>query len=113
MTGADAIRPDPYASNEDWAAAGIPLPGLGSDYRVVEVEVLDDHRLLVRHRDGVSGVVCFEPSRFAGAFAALSDPALFRQAHVEHGAVVWNDDVDLAPDNMHRHLFAFGEWVLW
>lgn len=109
---AAAVRPDPYASNEEWAAAGISLPGIKSDYRVAAVVAVNDETLRVTHCDGVDGYVRFERSAFCGVFQPLADPALFRQAHVEHGAVIWNDDLDLAPDNMHRHLFAFGEWVL-
>ena len=109
---AASIRPDPHASNEDWTAAGIPLPGPRSDYRVVKVDVIDEFTLHVTHRDGVQGYVKFELSAFRGIFESLLDPALFRQARVEYGAVVWSDEIDISPDNMHRHLFAFGEWVL-
>lgn len=105
-------RPDPYASNEDWEAAGIALPSSQSDYRVARVEAIDASTLYVTHRDGVEGFVRFEPSAFHGIFEPLRDSALFKQAHVECGVVSWSDEIDLAPDNMHRHLFAFGEWVL-
>ena len=111
MTGA-AVRPDPFASNEEWAAGGFPLPARDSDYRVTAVEVVDDATLHVTHRDGVQGYVRFEPLAFSGPFQPLSNPAVFRQARVEGGAVVWSREIDLAPDNMHRHLFAFGDWVL-
>lgn len=111
MTGVMA-RPDPFASNEAWAAAGITLPSATSDYRVTAVEPVDATTLHVTHRDGVQGYVRFEPSAFRGPFQPLGDPAVFKRAHVEHGAVVWSDEIDLAPDNMHRHLFAFGEWLL-
>ena len=112
MTVVCSIKPDPFASNEDWAAAGIPLPGPNSDYCVVDVEVVNDHTLHVTHKDGIQGDVRFEESAFRGIFEPLKDPTLFGRAYVEHGAVVWSDEIDLAPDNMHRHLYAFGEWVL-
>lgn len=35
------------------------------------------------------------------AFAALSDTNLFVRAHVEHGVVVWNDEIDLSPDTLY------------
>jgi len=107
-----ATRPDPFASNEAWRAAGIPVPGEGADYRVRSVEALNSHVLHVEHCDGVKGTVCFTEAAFRGAFEPLRNPTLFKEARVEHGWVVWNDDLDLAPDNMHRHLFAFGEWIL-
>lgn len=110
--GVTLARPDPFASNEEWLAAGREVPGPGSDYRVARVEVVNACTLYVTHCDGVRGHVRFEASAFCGIFKSLSDPAVFRQAHVDHGAVIWSDELDLAPDNMHRHLFAFGEWVL-
>jgi hypothetical protein len=105
-------RPDPFASNEDWAAAGISLPLADTDYWVSHVDAVGPLTLHVRHKDGVEGTVRFEQSALRGVFEVLNDPAIFAQVHVEHGAVTWPDEIDLAPDNMHRHLYAFGEWVL-
>jgi hypothetical protein len=109
---AASVRPDPYASNEDWAAAGITLPPANSDYWVAHVEVVGPLALHVRYRDGVEGSVRFEKSALRGVFEALDDPAIFAQVHAEDGAVTWPNEIDISPDNMHRHLFAFGEWVL-
>jgi hypothetical protein len=109
---AASARPDPYASNEDWALAGIPLPPKGADYRVAHVEVVGPLTLHVRHADGVEGMVRFEQSALQRVFAPLNDPKFFGQAFSEDGAVRWPNDLDISPDNMHRHLFAFGEWVL-
>ena len=106
------VRPDPYASNEDWAAAGISLPGKNSNYCVSHVEAVGPLTLHVRHADGVEGTVRFEESHLRGVFAPLRDPKVFSQAYAEDGAVRWSDELDISPDNMHRHLFAFGEWVL-
>ena len=107
-----SVRPDPYASNEDWAAAGILLPGEDADYSVSNVEVVGPLMLRVRHADGVEGIVRFEESHLRGIFAPLREPEFFEQAKAEFGAVRWPNDLDISPDNMHRHLFAFGEWVL-
>lgn len=35
------------------------------------------------------------------AFAALRDEALFQRAHVQHGTVVWTDEIDLSPDTLY------------
>jgi hypothetical protein len=35
------------------------------------------------------------------AFAALKEPAQFMRARVEHGVVVWAEDIDLAPDTLY------------
>lgn len=79
----------------------------------MKVEVAGPLTLLVEHRDGTSGYVRFEHSGLRGVFEKLGDPDYFAQVGIAHGAVSWpNEDPDLAPDNMHRHLQADGEWVL-
>ena len=84
-----------------------------SPYTVTKVEVAGPLTLLVEHHDGTSGYVRFEPSHLRGVFEKLGDPAYFGQVGILHGAVSWpNEDPDLAPDNMHRHLKRDGEWIL-
>jgi hypothetical protein len=48
----------------------------------------------------------------AGVFAQLADFALFAQVLVEHGAVTWPGDLDLAPDAMYSEIKSHGEWIL-
>ena len=108
-------RPDSYASyasNEDWAGAGFPVPAPGENYGVVAVRVIGPLTLWVEHADGTQGEIRFMPDHLNGVFEQLRDPAVFAQVRVEHGAVTWPGELDIAPDNMHRHLAAFGEWVL-
>jgi hypothetical protein len=92
-----------------------PLIRPSMPWRVASVEALTGFRLHVRFLDGVEGMVDMSAlvrSADAGVFAALADPAVFRQAHVLHGAVTWLGDLDLAPDAMHRAITASGEWIL-
>ena len=72
-------------------------------WRVVTVDALPDFRLHVQFVDGTKGVVALSAlvhSPSAGVFAALADSALFNQVFVEHGAVTWPGEIDLAPDAM-------------
>lgn len=39
-------------------------------------------------------------------FAALADPALFAEVRIEHGAVAWPGEIDLAPDAMWDHVYG-------
>ena len=39
------------------------------------------------------------------AFAALRDINLFMRAHVAHGVVVWNEEIDLSPDTLYLRGF--------
>jgi hypothetical protein len=47
-----------------------------------------------------------------GVFAALKDPETFARVFVDHGAVAWPGDIDLAPDAMYSEIKQHGEWVL-
>ena len=86
---------------------------MASPYTVIKVEVAGPLTLFVEHRDGTSGYVRFEPSHLYGVFEKLKDPQYFEQVGILHGAVSWpNEDPDIAPDNMHRHLKRDGEWIL-
>ncbi len=73
-------------------------------WRVAAVEALPGFRLHVRFVDGTEGTVdltTLVQSPSAGVLAALADPSLFKQVFVEHGAVTWPGEIDLAPDAMY------------
>jgi len=42
----------------------------------------------------------------------LRDPALFSAVYVDHGAVTWPGEIDLAPDAMHDEIRAKGIWIV-
>ena len=79
---------------------------------VVDVKPLEDFGLFVRFADGVTGEVRFAPAHFTGVFAALKDLAFFKQVYVDHGAVAWPGQIDLAPDAMYQEIKAKGILVL-
>jgi hypothetical protein len=84
-------------------------------WRVSTVEVLKDFKLRVRFLDGTEGVVEMDAlvhSADAGVFAELSGPERFAEAYVEHGAVTWPGEIDLAPDAMYRAIKDTGVWIL-
>lgn len=71
------------------------------------VQALPDFRLHVRFVDSTQGIVDlsgFVHSDNAGVFAVLTDPAMFEQVFVEHGAVTWPGEIDLAPDAMYARI---------
>lgn len=84
-------------------------------WTVVDVRPLPGHRLKVRFVDGTEGEV--DASRLilgpdAGVFQALRDPKLFAQVGLDHGAVTWSGNLDLAPDAMYDEIKAKGRWVI-
>ncbi|HEY4697368.1 MAG TPA: DUF2442 domain-containing protein [Gallionella sp.] len=91
------------ADTEQNRAAGIEpqIP-----WRVTKVEALPSFRLHVQFVDGTKGMVDMASflKRDCGVFKALRNVEVFNAVHVEHGAVTWPEELDLAPDRMHDEL---------
>ena len=51
-------------------------------------------------------------SKEAGVFIVLRDPQLFKSVYLDHGAVTWPGNLDLAPDAMYDVIKDKGEWVV-
>lgn len=79
---------------------------------VVEVKPLEALGLFVRFTDGLMGEVRFKPEHLSGVFEPLKGPAYFKQVYVDHGAVAWPGQIDLAPDAMYQEIKAKGVWIL-
>lgn len=82
------------------SAAGLKTPA----WRVVEVRALPGYRLSLRFADGTRGEIGMSRlihAEDAGVFATLREERAFEDAHIEHGAVMWSDRVDLAPDALY------------
>lgn len=76
-------------------------------WRVVSVQALPDFKLSVQFVDGTQGVIDLTHkvhASNAGVFAVLADPSFFAQVFVEHGAVTWPGEIDLAPDAMYTQV---------
>jgi len=100
---------------QDRTAEMTPPLRPAAPWRVAHMEVLSDFRLHVRFNDGTEGTVelaGFLNSTSAGIFAALRDEALFRQARIKLGAVSWPNNLDLAPDAMHREIREHRTWIV-
>ena len=84
-------------------------------WRVVDVQALSGHRLMVRFVDDTEGEVDVSKLIFGrnpGVFRALRDPAVFAQVSIEGGAVTWPGELDLAPDSMYDEIKANGRWIV-
>jgi hypothetical protein len=79
---------------------------------VIEVIAVAPLSLKVTFSDGTGGLVRFEPTHLTGVFSALGDPLIFQQVYIDHGAVTWPGDIDLAPDAMYQSIKQTGQWIL-
>lgn len=75
-----------------------------STARVVEVTPNVDRSLDIVFDDGKSGTFDMAPYIEFPAFEPLKDLGVFMQARVEAGTVVWNDEIDIAPERLYSDL---------
>ncbi len=84
-------------------------------WRLTKVKPLERYKLEVEFIDGTHGFVEMRRqimSQKAGVFARLRDINTFNQVYLEHGAVTWPGEIDLAPDAMHDEIKQHGKWIL-
>jgi hypothetical protein len=102
-------------SEQDSSSSITPAVRPCMPWRAVKVQALPGYQLRVEFVDGVQGMVDMNAlvhSSTAGVFAELADAARFASVFVEHGAVTWPGEIDLAPDAMHAAIKLAGTWVL-
>jgi hypothetical protein len=63
---------------------------------VVEVKPESDYCLFARFQDGLSERVRLQRKDLTGVMAPLNDPGFFEQVYIDHGAVAWPGEIDLA-----------------
>lgn len=68
---------------------------------VVEVKAYQETLLKVEFTDGSIRLFDMKPLLQYPAFSKLHDNALFLKAQVQHGTVVWNDEIDISPDTLY------------
>ncbi len=79
---------------------------------VMSVVATNDLTLHVEFSDGVAGEIRFLTTHLTGVFEVLKNPDFFAQARIEHGAVTWPGELDIAPDAMYDAVKENGIWVL-
>ena len=79
---------------------------------VVDVKPLEHLGLFVQFADGLRGEVRFTPEHLTGVFEPLKDANFFKQVYLDHGAVTWPGQIDLAPDAMYQDIKSKGVSVL-
>lgn len=68
---------------------------------VVNVKPLSDYVIMAEFETGEVRRFDMRPYLDFPAFAALKEPSLFMRAHVEHGTLVWSEEIDLSPDTLY------------
>ncbi|MDR3119995.1 MAG: DUF2442 domain-containing protein [Clostridiales bacterium] len=69
---------------------------------VTEVKPSRDYSLALTFSNGKKGFFDCLPLLEKSAFQTLKNEVLFMTARVGCGAVVWNDDIDIAPERLYE-----------
>src|SRR3954462_13072843 len=98
------MRDHEIAEDDSTSEIAIPV-----EYEVVAVRPLPGFQLDVEFADGTRGR--FDYSELihredAGIFIPLRDVSFFNRVGIEHGAITWPGEIDLAPDAMYDRLKA-------
>lgn len=75
-----------------------PLPS------VTQAEYRGGYRIHVTFRDGVAGIVDFEPWLSGPVFEPVKDLEYFRQFFLDGGTVAWPNGADIAPETIYERL---------
>ena len=85
-------------------------------WSIVDFKVLPNFKIEIRFADGTSGIADLSPRLSQGplgdGFDPLCDETTFSQVFLDHGALTWPGDIDLAPDAMYQRIRSSGTSVL-
>lgn len=79
---------------------------------IAEAEYLGEYRVRFLFNDGREGVADLRQMIFddpRSVFKPLRDPSIFREFFIEHGALCWPGDVDVAPEYIYFLAFRNDE----
>jgi hypothetical protein len=69
--------------------------------RPAQVKPLDGYKLEIKFANGELKIMDMKPYLAYPAFQALAEKPLFMQARVAHNTVIWNDEIDIAPESLY------------
>ena len=73
--------------------------------RPAAVQARERYRLWLKYADGSAGEVDLSHLVGSGVFIAWKDPERFEQVRIApHGAIAWEDDIELCPDALYLAL---------
>lgn len=83
------------------------------DWDVKTVRPLPEHCIYVELEDGRRGIFDLTPYLEHGVFRELKNNAYFQRVGIQHGAVTWPGDQDIAPETLVAELLPVPETPAW
>jgi len=69
---------------------------------VKDVKAQKDYTLLITFENGEQRIYNAQPLLKEQIYEALKNPVFFLKAKVDCGTVVWNDEIDIAPEHLYE-----------
>jgi len=82
--------------NEDSIVCGNPLGP-----RVLSVMPMDEHKLFLTFDNGEKRIFDAKPLLTHGVFKRLKDKRFFDLVKVDHGTILWPQDIEYCPDTLY------------
>lgn len=71
---------------------------------VIELKSIAPRTLEILFKDGLRGTIFIDISFCTGVFEILKNDEMIKQAFIENGVVTWENELDIAPDTMHKEI---------
>jgi len=85
-------------------------------WSIIRFKVLPEYQIEVSFADGMTGIANLGPRLSQGplgdGFDPLCDEKMFVRVFLEHGALTWPGEINLAPDAMYERIRSSGRSIL-
>ena len=69
--------------------------------------MLRDYKLLITFSNGEKKIYNAQDDIHQGVLTKLQNKTFFAQAKIARGSVVWNDEIDIAPETLYAESIAY------
>ena len=74
---------------------------------LIAVECLDDYKLLITFSNGEKKIYNAQDDIHQGVLTKLQNKTFFAQAKIARGSVVWDDEIDIAPETLYAESILY------
>jgi hypothetical protein len=71
---------------------------------VVKAKYVDGYTVWLRFEDGTEGEADLSDLISHKLFAPLRDVRVFKRFRVAYGSIIWNEQLDIAPESLYRRV---------
>ena len=73
----------------------------------IAVECLGDYKLLITFSNGEKKIYNAQNDIHQGVLTKLQNKSFFVQAKIARGSVVWDNEIDIAPETLYAESIAY------